>query len=88
MASVGSSTVAMIRVFSMVMQPGRASMQAGAALAHRVCQQAFKHAADIRVAGVISARVTPISKIPIDSAGLGDQVRNGYRLARRPVRVK
>jgi hypothetical protein len=47
-------------------------MQAGAALAPGVSQQAFKHAAGIWVAGVVSARVTPISKIPIDGAGFGD----------------
>jgi hypothetical protein len=40
--SVGSSTVAMNRVFSMVMQPGRTSMQPGAALAPHVSQRAFK----------------------------------------------
>ena len=44
-------------------KPGR-SMQAGAPLAPGISQQAFKHAAGIRVVGVISARVTPISKIP------------------------
>jgi len=48
------------------------SMQAGAALAPGVMQQAFKHAPGCRVAGVVSARVTPINKIPIDGAGLGD----------------
>src|SRR5262249_51846548 len=74
-ASVGSSTVAMIRVFSVVMQPGaagRRSMQAGAALEPGVSQQAFEHAAGIRVAGVIPARVTPISKIPLGGASFGD----------------
>jgi hypothetical protein len=48
------------------------SMQAGAAFAHGISQQAFEHAAGIRVTGVISARVTPITKIPIDAAGFGD----------------
>jgi len=51
---------------------GRPSMQAGAALGSGVSQQAFKHAAGRRVAGVIPARVTPSTKIPIDSAGFGD----------------
>jgi hypothetical protein len=46
-------------------------MQAGTAFAPSVSQQAFKHAASIRIAGVISARVTPISKIPLDGAGFG-----------------
>ena len=81
MASVGSSTVAMIKVFSMVMQPGRPSMQASAALAPGISQQAFKHAAGSRVAGVIPARVTPSTKIPIDGAGFSDKVRNSYRLS-------
>jgi len=70
----------MIRVFSMMIarrdatgcSKPRRSIQAGAALAPGVSQQAFKHAAGIRVAGVISARVTPISKIPIGGASLGD----------------
>jgi hypothetical protein len=47
-------------------------MQAGAALAPGVSQQAFKHAAGFRVAGVISARATPIGEIPIKGAGFGD----------------
>jgi hypothetical protein len=47
------------------------SIQAGAALAPGVTQ-AFKHAADIRVADVISALATPMSKIPVGGAGLGD----------------
>jgi hypothetical protein len=74
MASLGSSIVAMIRVFSMVNQPGAAgpSMQAGAALAPGVSQQAFKHATGFRVAGVMSAHATPGSKVPVDGAGFGD----------------
>jgi hypothetical protein len=63
-------------------------MQADAPLASCVSQQAFKHATGIRVAGVIPAHVAPSSKIPIDGAGFGHQVRNGDRLARRPVHVK
>jgi hypothetical protein len=47
-------------------------MQAGAALAPGISQQAFKYEAGIRVAGVISARVTPARKIPIGGAGFGD----------------
>jgi membrane glycosyltransferase len=54
-----------------VQQAGR-SMQAGAALAHGVSQQAFKHAAGFLVAGVMSARVAPIGEIPIEGAGFGD----------------
>jgi hypothetical protein len=54
-----------------VQQAGR-SMQAGAALAPGVIQQPLKHTAGIRVAGVVSARVTPISKIPLDGAGFDD----------------
>ena len=74
MTSLGSSTIAMIRVFSMVKQPGAAglSMQAGAALAPGISQQAFKHAVGFRVAGVISAHATPIGEIPIEGAGFGD----------------
>ena len=48
------------------------SIQAGAALALSVSQQAFKHAAGFRVTCVIPARVTPVSKIPIGGAGFGD----------------
>ena len=47
-------------------------MQARAALAASVSQQAFKHVTGIRVAGVMPAHVTPMSKIPIDGAGFGD----------------
>jgi hypothetical protein len=47
-------------------------MQAGAALAYGVSEQAFKRVAGIRVAGVIPVRATPISKIPIGGAGFGD----------------
>jgi hypothetical protein len=47
------------------------SIQAGAALAPGVTQ-AFKHAADIRVADVISALATPMSKIPVGGASFGD----------------
>ena len=47
-------------------------MQVGAALAPGVSQQAFKHVTGVRVAGVMPARVTPMSKIPIDGAGFGD----------------
>src|SRR5262249_48620936 len=64
------------------------SIQAGAALAPGVSQQAFKHTSSIRIAGVISAPVTPTTKIPIERASFGDQLRKGYRLAGRPVRVK
>jgi hypothetical protein len=87
MASLGSSIVAMIRVFSMVKQPGAAgpSMQAGAALAPGVGQQPFKHAAGFWVVGVMSAHATPSSKVPVDGAGFGDQLRKRYRLVRRPV---
>src|SRR5262249_25614790 len=67
---------------------GRPSMQAGAALGSGVSQQAFKHAAGIRVAGVIPAREAPISKIPIGGAGFGNQLRNSYFLVGRPVRIK
>jgi hypothetical protein len=48
------------------------SMQTSAALSPGVSQQPFKHAAAIRVAGIISTRATPIGKIPIGGAGLGD----------------
>jgi hypothetical protein len=51
-----------------VQQVGQ-SIQAGAALALSVSQQAFKHAAGFRVTGVIPARVTPFSKIPIGGTG-------------------
>jgi hypothetical protein len=59
---------------SMMMQPSAAgpSMQAGAALAPGISQQAFKHAAGFRIAGVVSAHATPIGEIPIEGAGLGD----------------
>jgi len=33
-------------------------------------------------------RATPIGEIPIEGAGFGDQLRKGYRLVGRPVRVK
>jgi len=74
----------------MVKQPGAAglSMQAGAALAPGISQQAFKHAVGFRVAGVISAHATPIGEIPIEGAGFGDQIDKRYRLAKRPVRAK
>ena len=50
-------------------------MQSGAALVEPgVSQQAFKHVTGIRVPGVVAAHVTPMSKIPIDGAGFGDQV--------------
>jgi hypothetical protein len=52
-------------------RPGRL-IQASAALVPSVSQQAFKHVANIRIAGVISACVTPISKIPVDGAGFRD----------------
>ena len=48
------------------------SIQAGATLTPCVSQQAFKHATGIRVAGVVAARVTPISEVPFDGAGSGD----------------
>jgi hypothetical protein len=70
-----------------VQHAGR-SMQAGAALAPRVSQQAFKHAVGSWVAGVIPARITPSIKIPIDGAGFRDYVRNSYQLLGRPVCVK
>jgi hypothetical protein len=63
-------------------------MQADAPLTPRVSQQAFKHITGIRVASAIPAYVTPSSKILIDGAGFGDQVRKVDRLAERPVRVK
>jgi len=50
----------------------RCSIQTSAALAPGVSQQAVKHPAGIRIAGVISARVTPISKIPIGGASFAD----------------
>ena len=68
-------------------QIGR-SVQAGPALAPGVSQQAFKHVTGIRIAGVMPARVTPMSKIPIDGAGFGDELRKGHLLAGRPVRVE
>src|SRR5262249_29969016 len=52
-------------------RPAGRSMQASTAFAPSMSQQAFKHAASIRIAGVISARVTPISKMPLDGAGFG-----------------
>jgi hypothetical protein len=49
------------------------SIQSSAALVEPgVIQQAFKHVTGIRVAGVMAARVTPISKVPIDGTGFGD----------------
>jgi hypothetical protein len=51
-------------IFAGTSQPG-----SGPGECNRVQQQAFKHATGIRVAGVIAARVTPISKIPIEGAG-------------------
>jgi hypothetical protein len=42
----------------------------------------------LRLRGVKAAHVTPIVKIPIDGAGFRDQLRKGYRLAGRPVRLK
>ena len=45
-------------------------MQAGAALALSVSQQAIEHAAGIRVAAVVAARGAPIIKIPIGGTGL------------------
>ena len=53
-----------------VQQVGR-SVQAGATLLPGVSQQAFKHATGMRVAGVIAAHVTPMSKILIDGTGFG-----------------
>jgi hypothetical protein len=47
-------------------------MQVRVALAFGVSKQAFKHATGVRVAGVIPARVTPSSELPIDGAGSGD----------------
>jgi hypothetical protein len=64
------------------------SIQAGAPLASGVSQQAFEQAAGIRLAGVISARATPVGKIPFGGASFGDQVRDSCRLSGRPVRVK
>jgi hypothetical protein len=48
------------------------SIQADTALAPNISQQAFEHAMDIRVAGVIPARVTPVGKTPIGAASFGD----------------
>ena len=45
------------------------SMQARAVLASGVSQQALKHVTGVWVISVIAARVTPISKIPIEGAG-------------------
>jgi hypothetical protein len=65
-----------IRQFLDGLQPGcsmsAGQIQASAALAPSVSQQAFEHATGIRVAGVIPVRVTPVSKIPIGAAGFGD----------------
>jgi len=47
-------------------------MQAGAAFALGVSQQAFEHVARIWIAGVMAARVTPIVEIPTDGASFGD----------------
>ena len=47
-------------------------VQVGAALAPGVRKQAFKHVTGIRGAGIMSAHVTPMGKIPIDSTGFGD----------------
>jgi hypothetical protein len=58
-------------VSNWVQQAGR-SVQAGAALAPGISQQAIKHPANIEIAGVIPGRVTPISEIPIDGAGFGN----------------
>ena len=63
------------------------SMQAGAALAPGISQQAFKHATGIWVAGVIAAHVTPSGEIPIGRAGFDDEFRKAYGLG-RPVGVK
>ena len=54
------------------------SMQARAALGSAgVSQQAFEHETGVRVGGVMPARVTPSSEIPIDGAGACDQVHDG-----------
>ena len=46
------------------------------------------HAVGIRVAGVVSARVAPIRKIPIDGAGFGNvRALVGLRQARGPRRL-
>ena len=64
-------------------------MQAGAALGSAgVSQQAFEHETGVCVGGVMPARVTPSSEIPIEGAGLVDQVHDGCRLVGRPVRVE
>jgi hypothetical protein len=60
----------MIRVFSMMIFDQEPSAAGRPVNASRhgpragISQQAFKHAAGIRIADVVSARVTPISKIP------------------------
>jgi hypothetical protein len=62
------------------------SIQARAALASGISQQAFKKETDIGVACVIPARVTPTSKIPIEGSGSGDEVRKGC--VKRPREVR
>jgi hypothetical protein len=66
--------------------PGRPSIQACAALASGVCQQAFKKETDIGVACVIPAGATPTSKIPIEGSGSSDEVRKGCVKRAREVR--
>jgi len=61
-------------------------MQAGAALASGIHEQAFKKKTGIRVGCVISARVTPTSEIPIDGASFDDEVRKGCVKRAREVR--
>src|SRR5262249_21236219 len=62
------------------------SIQAGAALAPGISQQAFKKETDIGVACVIPARATPTSKIPIEGSGSGDEVRKSCVKRAREVR--
>ena len=60
------------RLLSARVQQANRSMQARAALAHGVSQQAFKHGTGILIADVIAVRVTPIGKIPLGGASFGD----------------
>ena len=63
-----SSSRSAARLLSARVQQANRSMQARAALAHGVSQQAFKHGTGILIAGVIAARVTPIGKVPLGGA--------------------
>jgi hypothetical protein len=65
----------MIRVFSMVKQPGAAGRPVNAS---RRGPRAWRKLASIQtstgiwIAGVIAAGATPIGEIPIEGAGFGD----------------